>query len=327
MAKMAPEQQALHGRHRRPRRDPPGTVHTFRGQRAIHLVTGIAAVVVGIGLLVGLAAALADPSSSWARGDGGVGTSGDAEMAIGGLLAIWLGIRLLRVGLQITAGKMTYRGYFWSRTVDAADIRAITLQPIDETGNGARWIPRVELTGGKGFWIRSLDLSRARKPPKPRLAAQLDDIRALLGITAEDMGRPENQPQADTEDAEAKRLLGGMVADSEDPDRALRGMIGQDRKAAAVTVSEDGLDETQARIHHIEAIIRKSLGGISAILWIFLIIAIPDAAAGETGVSLPTWLWWGIGIAGVMLALTVLAFRTNVPRRIAGIITTNSRKE
>ncbi len=29
MAKVTPEQQVLPGRHRRPRRDPPGTVHTF----------------------------------------------------------------------------------------------------------------------------------------------------------------------------------------------------------------------------------------------------------------------------------------------------------
>ncbi len=99
-------------------------------------------------------------------------------------------------------------------------------------------------------------------------------------------------------------------------------MIRQGRRGTAVTVSED-LDETQARINRREAIIRKALGWISAILWVFLIIAIPDPSDGETDVSMPTWLWWGIGIAGVMLVLTALAFKANVPRRIAEIRTTN----
>jgi DivIVA domain-containing protein len=94
-------------------------------------------------------------------------------------------------------------------------------------------------------------------------------------------------------------------------------------KGMAVTVSEEEQDETQARINHIEAIIKKSLGWAAAVFWIFLIIAIPDPAAGETDQDLPAWMWLGIGIAGVMLLLTVLAFKTDVPRRIAEIITTH----
>ena len=51
-----------------------------------------------------------------------------------------------------------------------------------------------------------------------------------------------------------------------------------------------------------------------------------SCAIADPDVSLPAWLWWGIGIAGVMLALTVLAFRTNIPRRIAEKITANSNE-
>ena len=117
-----------------------------------------------------------------------------------------------------------------------------------------------------------------------------------------------------------------MVAKSENPDRALQDMIRQDRKDTAAAAIEDDLDQTQARISRIEALIRKSLGWIDAILCLFLFIAIPDPSSGETDVSLPAWLRWGIGIAGVLLALTVLAFRTNVPRRIAEILAANSNE-
>lgn len=81
-----------------------------------------------------------------------------------------------------------------------------------------------------------------------------------------------------------------MVADSEDPDRELREMIRQDRKGTTLIVDEDGLDGTRAQINYIEAIIRKSLGWIDAILWIFLIIGFPDPSAGETDLSQRT-IW------------------------------------
>jgi hypothetical protein len=54
-------------------------------------------------------------------------------MAAMGLLGIWLGIRLLRLGvLQISTGKMTVRGYLHTRTVEVSEIRAFTLQTRDE---------------------------------------------------------------------------------------------------------------------------------------------------------------------------------------------------
>jgi hypothetical protein len=41
MAKVATEQQALHGRHRRPHRDPSGAVHTFGFHRGRNRILGI----------------------------------------------------------------------------------------------------------------------------------------------------------------------------------------------------------------------------------------------------------------------------------------------
>lgn len=314
MAKVAPEQQALHGRHRRPRRDPPGKTHTFHLRPAFHGFVGVLGVAIGAFFLGFPIYGLFTPGfySDFHTGDMWW------MLLIGGgaLVFAWIGIRQFRNGAQVSGHELTVRNELRTYRVDAADIRAITLQP-KSSQNGPYWVAQVELTGGKSIWIDNFICGPAEKPPKPDRAAAVEEVRALLGVRADDMGQPENQPQPDAEGAEAKRLLAGMAADSENPDRALREIIRQDRKGAAVTAVEGGLDETQARINHIEAIIRKSLGWIDGILCLFLVIAIPDPAAGETDVSLPAWLWWGTGIAGVMLALTVLAFRTNVPRRIA----------
>lgn len=191
-ARLASEQFAARraGLARRHKVDRSGTIHTFRYMRGFHLVVGIVVVVFGVGLIIGTWAAVAYPSSSWAQG-ASISTWNVIWPNALGLLFVWVGIRLLLLGVQISAGKMTSRGYFWTRTVQASEIRAITLQPKDDTGNGPRWIPRVELTGGKGFWIQSFDCGPAPQSPNPHLAATLDEVRALLGVRADDIGQPE----------------------------------------------------------------------------------------------------------------------------------------
>ncbi len=82
---------------------------------------------------------------------------------------------------------MTVRGYVRTRTVEASEIRAFTLQTRDETGNGPRWIVRVELTGGKGLWIPSFACGSARRPPRPELAAIVEQVRAMLGVGGNDL--------------------------------------------------------------------------------------------------------------------------------------------
>ena len=173
--------------------DRSGTTRTFRYRRVFHMVLGTPVVVIGVGYLVGDAAALAYPSSSWARGDGGVSTWDSIWMAAVALVVTWLGIRLFRLGvLQVSAGKMRVRGYFRTRAVDASEIRAIPLRREDIGGESSRlrWRARVELTCGKSFWIDGFDCGRAEKPPKPDRAAILDEVRALLGVRADDIGQP-----------------------------------------------------------------------------------------------------------------------------------------
>jgi len=192
--KLAWEQDAAQrteaGLARRHKVDPSGTTHTFRHWRGFHLVTGIVVTVAGVVLIVGEAAALAYPHSSWAKG----GTSASEifqNIAIG-LVLVWVGIRLLRLGVQISGEKITIRGYFITRTINASDIRAITLQPSNDEG-GPRWKPRVELTGGKSFWIESLDCGSAQDPVRPEKAATVHEIRALLGLAADDTAMPQNR--------------------------------------------------------------------------------------------------------------------------------------
>jgi DivIVA domain-containing protein len=202
--------------------DRSGTAHTFRYRRGFHLFWGTPVVVIGVGLLVGLAAALAYPSSSWARGDGGAGTSGNIWMAALGLLLIWLGIRLLRVGvLQVSAGKMRVRGYFRTRAVEASEVRAITLLPKDVGGERSclRWRARVTLTGGKGFWIDGFDGGRAeKKPPNPEVTAALDEVRALLGVRADDIGQPATRLTQDGRAATPVSVRQQPLESAPDPD-------------------------------------------------------------------------------------------------------------
>jgi hypothetical protein len=174
---------------RRHKVDRFGATHRFYVMRGFHVVTGVIGAAMGVGLLIGAAVAVADPSSYWAQG---ISTWGAIWGTALSLLFVWLGIRLLRAGVQISAEKITIRGYFVTRTVNASEIHAITLQPKDNGEGQLRWIPRVGLTSGKGLWIASFDCGPARKPPKPELAATIEEVRTLLGVKAPDLG---SQPE------------------------------------------------------------------------------------------------------------------------------------
>ena len=129
------------GRTGRHRADPPGTARTFRFHRRRHLLLGIAALALGVGFL---ANAIAAPLSGW---DPSVGDKGleiwDIVLVP---LFVWLGIRQFRVRAQISGRKLTIRGGFLTRTVNAGEIRAITLRNKDNGEGRRRWIPLVELT-------------------------------------------------------------------------------------------------------------------------------------------------------------------------------------
>jgi len=79
-----------------------GTTHTFRFEAGSQRLLGIGAVIGGIGCLAFVVAALAYPSSSWAQG----GSTPGAILLTGlGLFVLWSGIRLIRMGVQVSAGR------------------------------------------------------------------------------------------------------------------------------------------------------------------------------------------------------------------------------
>jgi len=163
----------------------PGTIHTFRYQRGLLLPGAVMALAFAA---ASFALTVAAPLSGWSPD---TGSKGDEfwEIVIIPLL-LWLGIRLLRVAVVISAGKMTIRSYFRTHTVNVGEIRAISLQP-KHTDVLSHWTPRVDLTDGRSIWINNFEGGRADQPPKPYMAASFDELREVLGVGADDTGQQE----------------------------------------------------------------------------------------------------------------------------------------
>ncbi len=165
--------------------DRSETTHTFRLQRGLLLAGGIV-VLAGSAACLGLA--VAAPLTAWSPRIGG---KGDEVWAVGlGVLCLWFGIRLLRVGVQVSGEKLTIRSYLRTRTVDASEIRAIALQPKVISQGGAVWIPRVDLTDGTSIWITSFECGPAARPPRLDRVATVEEVRKLLGVSADNIGTP-----------------------------------------------------------------------------------------------------------------------------------------
>jgi hypothetical protein len=119
-------------------------------------------------------------------------TAGTLLLGCGvGPVCAWLGTRQFRNGAQVSGHKLTIRNELRTYTVDAADIRAISLQPKCVGEGGTRWVARVELTGGKSIWIDNFDCGPTGRLPRPDRAATVEEVRALLGVRAGYTGRPE----------------------------------------------------------------------------------------------------------------------------------------
>jgi len=152
----------------------------FRLQRGLLVSCGIVVLAFGA---ASLGLAVAGPLTGWSSPVVGVRGAGDEVKVVGlGLACLWLGIRLLRAGVQIRGGKLTVRGYFRTRAVNASEIRAITLQPKQISQGGPVWIPRVDLADGTSIWINSFECGPAARPPKPTRVATVDEVRKLLGM-------------------------------------------------------------------------------------------------------------------------------------------------
>jgi hypothetical protein len=179
---LAAQRKREAGLARRHRVDQSGTTHTFRFLWVLHRVAGIGFVVLGICSL----GAVAVPVLVTVQGPVVVLW----VVFIGaGVFLIFMGISLARAGVQITDGKMTIRNYGFTHTVDASEIRAITLRERSLGQSRYHWLARVELTDGNGIWIVNFDCGPSLARPNPNLVATVDEVRALLGVRADDTGR------------------------------------------------------------------------------------------------------------------------------------------
>jgi hypothetical protein len=130
-------------------------------------------------------------SPGFYKGSSAWETAGTLLLGCGiGLVGAWIGIRQFRNGAQVSGHKLTIRNELRTYTVDAADIRAISLQPKRVGEGGTRWVARVELTANS-IWIDNFDCGPAGRPPRPDRAATVEEVRALLGVRAGYMERPE----------------------------------------------------------------------------------------------------------------------------------------
>jgi hypothetical protein len=182
--------RSLHCASPRPRRARHGRTHTFHLRPVKHGFVGILGLALGAVFVVWPIVGLFTPGfyNDFHAGDVWWILLG----AAGGLAFAWIGIRQFRNGAKVSGHELTIRNELRTYTVDAAHIRAITLQP-KSSQNGDYWVARVELTSGKRIWIDNFDCGPAGKPPKPDRAAAVEEVRALLGVRADDIRQPGSQ--------------------------------------------------------------------------------------------------------------------------------------
>jgi len=90
---------------------------------------------------------------------------------------------IFRTAVIVSNGIVTIRRALRSRTVNAHEIRSVTLEKVQRE-EFLFWIPMAELASGEFVWLNALGCGIASKPPKPERLAQLNDFMALIGLGA-----------------------------------------------------------------------------------------------------------------------------------------------
>jgi hypothetical protein len=121
----------------------------------------------------------------------GLGVAWTIGLAAAGLFFVWAAICRFRMGVRVSGQKLTIGNELRTHTIDASDIRAITLRPKPISQVATHWKPWVELTSGQGVWIYNFDCGPARRSPRAESAAIVDEVRALLGIRGKDLTQVE----------------------------------------------------------------------------------------------------------------------------------------
>ena len=88
-----------------------------------------------------------------------------------------------RRGVRVSAGRVSIRNSWWTRTVRIEEIRGITLEEkISGSGDGKSilWVPRIRLASGKEIWLTGMSCGPAYNPPVAWRLASLDKFQSLV---------------------------------------------------------------------------------------------------------------------------------------------------
>jgi len=151
------------------------STHTFSSDRGIRIVGVVAlAVMIVIVCAVTIAHGTQGGFNVWVK---------IAFIAIFGVPSAWFAVRWLRLGVEISSGKMTVRNLWRTRVIGIGEICGIVLAvKSGHPGTGDRWVPRVDLTNADSIWIEGFECGFAASPPYPERAAAFDELRSLLGF-------------------------------------------------------------------------------------------------------------------------------------------------
>jgi hypothetical protein len=158
--------------------DRAGTTRTFR-TRAENGRLALGGCLFGPGITIIVIALFAGAS------DPGSGLSVWVALALSALVALpggWFLVRMLRVGVKVSDGKVTIRNKWRSHTVSTSDIRAVTLVRT-EAGSEIEWRATALLASGGSVPLDALGCgeAQAKRPPRPCVAGDARGVPGALG--------------------------------------------------------------------------------------------------------------------------------------------------
>jgi len=169
--------------------DQTGTIHKFCFHPHRQVIIGVMIAAFGAAILAAaVALGLFDFSQT--------GLWWEICFVAMGLFCVWAAICRFRMGVRVSGQKLIIRNEVWTHIIDASDVRAITLKPKNISEVRTHWEPWVELTSGRGVWIYNFDCGPARWRPRPELVAIVKEVRAMLGVRADDISQPETRQDA-----------------------------------------------------------------------------------------------------------------------------------
>jgi hypothetical protein len=151
--------------------DRTGSTHTFASNRGLR---GGAAVCFALMAVLVCAVTIAHGPqggfNAWVKIAFIIGVGGPAA---------WFAVRVFRLGVKVSSGKMTVRNLWRTRVIAIGEIRRIDLD-VKSHYHGDDQLPRIDLTNGDSIWIDGL-ACRTILNLSDQVAAT-DELRSLIGL-------------------------------------------------------------------------------------------------------------------------------------------------